>query len=128
MTVEPTRPDPIDIPGNKPWLPPKIYDFLKLLAMIIMPAVATAYFALAGIWGLPDAEKVIGTVTTIDTFLGILLSVSKAQYLSTNYAYDGQVVKTQDPNTGKINYSLEIHGDPEEVIDNKDAISLKVSS
>lgn len=110
----------------KPWLNSTVYDFLKLMAMIILPAVATLYFALSGIWGLPDAEKIIGTITAADSFLGIMLSITKAQYLSTNYAYDGNMVVTTDPDTGKRTASMELNDDPANII-NKDQVTFKVS-
>lgn len=58
----------------------KTYDILKWIALIFLPAIGTLYFALAGIWGLPYAEEVVGTITAIDTFLGCLLGVSSATY------------------------------------------------
>ena len=58
----------------------KTYDVLKWIAMVVLPAIATLYFALAGIWGFPYAEEIVGTITAIDTFLGVLLGVSTAQY------------------------------------------------
>ena len=58
----------------------KMYDVLKWLAMVLLPAVATLYFALAGIWGFPHGEEIVGTITAIDTFLGVLLGISSAQY------------------------------------------------
>ena len=58
----------------------KMYDVLKWLAMVALPAIATLYFALAGIWGLPYAEEVVGTITAVNTFLGVLLGISTAQY------------------------------------------------
>lgn len=58
----------------------KTYDILKWIAQILLPALGTLYFALATIWGLPAADKVVGTVTALDTFLGILLGLSTAQY------------------------------------------------
>ena len=47
----------------------KTYDRLKWLAMYFLPALGTLYFALAGIWGLPYGEQLVGTITAIDTFL-----------------------------------------------------------
>lgn len=47
----------------------KTYDILKWVAMYLLPAAGTLYFALAGIWGLPYGEEVVGTITAIDTFL-----------------------------------------------------------
>ena len=58
----------------------KLYDFLKWCAQILLPAVATLYFAIAQIWGLPYAEQIVGTITAIDAFLGALLGVSTIQY------------------------------------------------
>lgn len=58
----------------------KVYDILKWIAMIVLPAIGTLYFALAGIWGLPYGEEIVGTITAIDTFLGALLGVSSASY------------------------------------------------
>lgn len=58
----------------------KLYKILKWIAMIFLPALGTLYFALAGIWGFPYAEQVVGTITAIDTFLGVILGISTAQY------------------------------------------------
>lgn len=58
----------------------KTYDILKWVAMILLPAAGTLYFALAGIWGLPYAEQIVGTITAIDTFLGVILGLSTSQY------------------------------------------------
>ena len=56
------------------------YDRLKFLAQILLPALGTLYFALAGIWGFPYGEQIVGTITAIDTFLGALLGISTYQY------------------------------------------------
>lgn len=58
----------------------KTYNALKWVAMYLLPALGTLYFALAGIWGLPYGEQVVGTITAIDTFLGVVLGISTAQY------------------------------------------------
>ncbi len=58
----------------------KVYDILKFVAQIVLPAVATLYFALSSIWGLPYGEQIVGTITAIDTFLGALLGISTASY------------------------------------------------
>lgn len=56
------------------------YDSLKWIAQILLPALGTLYFALANIWGLPNAEQVVGTITAIDAFLGVLLGISTDNY------------------------------------------------
>lgn len=58
----------------------KVYDILKWMAMYLLPALGTLYFALAGIWDLPYGEEIVGTITAVDTFLGVLLGISSAQY------------------------------------------------
>ena len=58
----------------------KLYKILKWIAMIFLPAIGTLYFALAGIWCFPYAEQVVGTITAVDTFLGVILGISTAQY------------------------------------------------
>jgi len=40
----------------------------------------TLYFALAQIWKLPYGEEIVGTITAIDTFLGVILEISTNEY------------------------------------------------
>lgn len=58
----------------------KVYNALKWIALIALPALGTLYFALAGIWGLPYGEQIVGTITAVDTFVGALLGISTAAY------------------------------------------------
>lgn len=58
----------------------KTYDLLKWIAQLLLPALGTLYFALAGIWGFPYGEQIVGTITAVDTFLGVILGISTAQY------------------------------------------------
>ncbi len=60
----------------------KTYDILKYIAQVILPALGTLYFALAGIWGFPYGEQIVGTITAIDTFLGVALKISSDNYYS----------------------------------------------
>lgn len=62
----------------------KLYDTLKWIALILLPALGTLYFALAGIWGFPYGEQIVGTITAIDCFLGALLGISTAVYKKGN--------------------------------------------
>lgn len=57
-----------------------VYDILKYTAQYILPAAGTLYFTLSGIWGFPYGNEVVGTLTAIDTFLGVLLGISSANY------------------------------------------------
>lgn len=58
----------------------KVYDILKWIAQYFLPALGTLYFALAGIWGFPYGEQVVGTITAVDTFIGVILGLSTMQY------------------------------------------------
>lgn len=58
----------------------KTYDVMKWIAQILLPALGALYFGLAGIWNLPYAEEVVGTITVVDAFLGALLGISTANY------------------------------------------------
>ena len=58
----------------------RVYDILKWIAQYLLPAAGTLYFALAGIWGFPYGEEIVGTITAVDTFLGVLLGISSVQY------------------------------------------------
>lgn len=59
----------------------KVYDVLRYLAEIAIPACGTLYFALAGIWGLPYGEQILGTLTAVDTCLGVLIGISRNAYI-----------------------------------------------
>jgi hypothetical protein len=58
----------------------KTYDIMKEIAQIWLPAIATLYFTLASIWGLPYAEQIVGTISAIDVFLGAVLKISTINY------------------------------------------------
>lgn len=58
----------------------KVYDVLKAIALYILPGIATLYFALAGIWGLPYGEQIVGTITAVDTFLGVIVKIMKSKW------------------------------------------------
>lgn len=58
----------------------KAYDILKYIAQIALPAIGTLYFALAGIWNFPYGEQIVGTITAVDTFFGVMLGLSAAKY------------------------------------------------
>lgn len=102
----------------------KTYDTLKFLAQIVLPALGTLYFALAGIWGLPSAEQVVGTIVAVDSFLGVMLQFSTKAYKRSDAPYDGEI-KVEETDEVK-RFSLELKGDPEEIED-KDQVVFKVN-
>ena len=62
----------------------KTYDILKWIAQYLLPAIGTLYFTLAGIWGFPYGEQIVGTITAVDTFLGVVIGISSVQYKKNN--------------------------------------------
>ena len=58
----------------------KMYDVLKWFVALVLPATATLYSVLSGIWGLPYGDQIPNTITAVDTFLGAVLMISSAQY------------------------------------------------
>ena len=57
-----------------------LYDILKWLVIIVLPAAGTLYAALSTVWGWPYSEEVVTTITAVDTFLGAVLCISAATY------------------------------------------------
>lgn len=71
-------------------IPNNVYDILKWVQRLLLPAIATLYLALGSIWKdivpLPYPEQVAATITAIDTFLGVILGISTANYKKQNGA------------------------------------------
>ena len=61
-------------------LPDKVYNVLKWIVMIVLPACATLYVLLANTWGFPYADQISATITGITTFLGAILGISSRSY------------------------------------------------
>lgn len=100
----------------------KTYDALKFLAQVLLPAIGAAYFSLAGIWGLPSADEVVGTIVVVDTFLGVVLQISSSNFQKGVGA--GTIVVKQTP--GGKTYTLEFDGNPELELDDKDRILFDI--
>jgi hypothetical protein len=101
----------------------KIYDQLKFIAQVALPALGTLYFTLAGIWSLPAPEQVVGTIVAVDTFLGVLLHLSTNKYNQSEDKYAGEIVTSETKN--KKLYSLELKDSPEK-LDTKKEVLFKV--
>lgn len=58
----------------------KVYDILKGIVMVVIPALATLYLTLASIWGWTNAEQIVATFTAVQTFMGVVLGISSNKY------------------------------------------------
>lgn len=61
-------------------LPDKVYDILKWVCLILLPALSTLYWSLSSIWGWPYTEQIIGTIAAVETFLGVIIGISTHTY------------------------------------------------
>lgn len=64
-------------------LPNKVYDILKFIVQIVLPALGTLYFTLSQIWGFPLGEEIVGTISAVTVFLGVCLGISTYKYNKT---------------------------------------------
>lgn len=58
----------------------KVYDVLKWLCLIALPALSVLYGVLAGVWGWGYTEEVSTTVNAVVAFVGALIGLSTASY------------------------------------------------
>lgn len=58
----------------------KVYDVLKFIQQIVLPAIAALYVTLASLWNFPYSEQISGTIMAIDTFMGAVLMISNKTY------------------------------------------------
>lgn len=118
---EETKPEKGSILTNR------LYDYLKFVAQILLPAAGTFYFALAGLWGFPEPEKVVATIVALDTFLGVVLSLSSLRYNNSNAKYDGVINITDTPSGGKqASLILKNYENPADVVQQKE-VTFKVT-
>lgn len=101
----------------------KLYEYLKWLAQIVLPAVGALYLALASLWGLPSPQEVAGTILAIDTFLGVILGISQVAY---GKAIGGGTMHVNDMDE-KVMYNLELDDDPSELKNMKE-VRFKVNT
>lgn len=57
-----------------------LYDILKWVVTIVLPALSALYAGLGTIWNWPYVEQVVGTISCITVFLGALMGISSANY------------------------------------------------
>jgi hypothetical protein len=69
----------------------KTFDTLKWIATYLLPALGALYFALSGIWGFPYGEEIVGTLSALDAFLGVILGISTAKYNKAKEAYEAMM-------------------------------------
>jgi hypothetical protein len=101
----------------------KVYNTAKWASLTLLPAVATLYFTLGSVWDLPNVEQVIGSITAVETFLGLLLGLSTRKYNQTANVIDGDLIVSEVD--GEKFLSLGVNGSVEKMT-SKGEVRLKV--
>jgi hypothetical protein len=99
-----------------------VYDFLKKLVTIILPALSVLYYTIAQFWGLPNPEAVMGTIGALTTFLGVCIGISTKTYNTTELKYDGNVVLEPGDEGSK----LRLQNISQKALETKDEILLRI--
>ena len=61
-------------------MPNKVYDVLKWIAILFLPALAQLIKGVFPIWGIPYGEQIADTIMYLHVFLGAILGISHIQY------------------------------------------------
>ena len=101
----------------------KMYDAIKWIVVIVIPAIITLYATLGNIWNFPRVEQITASLAAIDVFLGAIMQISSSKY---NKTYDGvlHVDTVTDEEADK--YLFEV--DDLDNITDKDKITLKINA
>lgn len=100
-----------------------VYKWLKFIAQVLLPGLGTLYFTIAGIWDLPNAEGVVGSIVAFDTFLGLILHLSTKTYENSPLkTFDGELV-LEDNDEGS---GLRLKSVDPNAIESKDILTFKL--
>jgi hypothetical protein len=89
-----------------PMLSNSAYNVVKKSATIVFPALSALYIAIAQIWNFDHVEQVVGTLTAVNTFLGVLIQLSKKSYYASSAPYVGEI---KVKNVGEKKVVAQVH-------------------
>lgn len=101
-----------------------VYTQVKYITQIALPAIGTLYFALSQIWGLLWGPEVVGTITAVDAFLGVMLALSTKAYNNSGDKYDGSIDLVEDE--GTKTFVLSLDSDPYD-LENQEEVIFKIN-
>lgn len=101
------------LPSKTPLLSNAVYNALKHIAAVVLPASNALYFALAQVWHFPNIEQVMATLAAVNTFVGVFVGVSNLSYNKSDGKYVGAIEVTDDGS--KKTYSLNLNSAPEDL-------------
>lgn len=103
----------------------RMYDILKPVTTTLLPGAGALYFALAGIWGFPNGQQVVGTIAAVNVFLGLFVTVSSLNYNRGDNKYDGDI-DVVEGSDGTLKFGLGLNTVPEDLKD-KQQVLFKVN-
>ena len=103
----------------------KVYDFLRQVALVWLPAAATLYIFLAQTWFWGHTQQVVGTISAADTFLGAILHISSKSYAKQAGKSDGKLV-IDDTDPEKQRVTLDFSDSDPHTLMLKDLVKLQV--
>lgn len=73
----------------------KVYDILSKINRLILP-LTEFITGIAGIWGLPWADKIVQTLLSANALLAVILKISKDTYQRQNYVLPSPEIKEEE--------------------------------
>jgi hypothetical protein len=103
----------------------KVYDKLKFLAQVVLPAIGTLYATVSGLNHWPNTEEVVGTIMAVDFFLGTLLGLSAKQFMNNDGNFAGDLHVVDDADGVQTMLAFNPGTSPESLADQK-VVTMKV--
>ena len=102
----------------------KVYGIIKWVIVYLLPAIGTLYFSISQLWGIPHADQILGTISSVTIFLSMILGLSSSSYKKNGSGMDGvMLVDTSNPD--KDVYLLQLTNEAINLAE-KDTITFKV--
>lgn len=107
-------------------IPSKLYDKLKWIALIVVPASVVFYDGLGSLWNWSHTREVAGSLALFGVFLGSLLQLSSQRYNNKDTHTGSIELAGYDPDTGMPQLHMNLgETTPDELLTKK-AVRLKV--
>lgn len=101
---------------------PKFYNFLKWVALVLLPALTALYVGVGSLWNFPAVTQVVGTMTVLDTVLGIILNKSSKNFAKEQVV--GDLIVQQDSDGLAAGIRMVAHRDPLILDEQKKAVFI----
>ena len=72
-------------------LPDKVYNILKWVCLIALPAISVFYAVISKIWGLPYGAEIPATINAVAVLIGALIGISQISYSKDKEVTDASV-------------------------------------